>query len=245
MSTCEMSVWMCGSVLHAGLAGVQESHGAGMRAWGPRVRAGIAIQGIQELRSQPCECRVCVSLSSVLKNCYCLNLETWKLESPTLTSRSPGTPTWEPEDKEEESPGPGVYPRQQPYNSSQHSHSSIRKCRQYSYFCGPNLISFLLVFQKSVFNYMTSFFFSYSVFKTDDVYLMSCCASFFAIPRPHLLCGIQTLKWGWSDSFPMSQLREYLGASYSSHVFLFLQMWDLSEKSQVQFNAYVLAIQGH
>lgn len=43
----------------------------------------------------------------------------------------------------------------------------------------------------------------------------------------------------------MSQLREYLGASYSSHVFLFLQMWDLSEKSQVQFNAYVLAIQGH
>lgn len=100
-----------------------------------------------------CECCMCVSLRHVLKHCYCLNLERWKLESPTLTSRSPGTQTRNPEDKENESPGPVVYSRQQPYNLPLLSHSSIRKCRHYGYFCGPNLISFVLVFQKSVFEY--------------------------------------------------------------------------------------------
>lgn len=133
---------------------------------------------------------MCLSLSCVLKHCYCLNLETWKLESPTLTSRSPATLTWNPEDKGEELPG---LLRQQPYNLPQHSHSSIRKCRHYSYFCDPNLISFVLVFQKFAFDYMTLFF-SYSVFRTDDVYLMSCYVSFFAVPGPHLSCDIQTLK---------------------------------------------------
>lgn len=155
-----------------------------------------AVPCLWHLCSQPCKHRVCVCVcvSVCVSVCPCVctcvpeicakpqyqvSLERWKLQSPPSardgeTSRSPGAPAWDPEDKEEECPGPGVHPRQQPCNILQCSHSSIRNA-------GATIVCMVLIWPGLYlcFKILSLITWPHLLFHLQCIgQMMSCCISF-------------------------------------------------------------------
>lgn len=141
----------------------------------------MAVVTGSALSGAACECHVCARVPEVSAKPHCrLNLERESCSHLHRrgTERRPGLQVHQPEIQRRRKNPQALASTQ---DTPQHSHSSMRKCRHYSCLYGSNLTWFVLVFQNTVFNYRISFIFSYSVHRTDDTYLMSCCISF--------LCG--------------------------------------------------------